>query len=164
MVKEFWLRSAKETGFYCNCGVNRIMQNYYGADYVDYFVSLIRGSVTVDGLLQLAEKEYMVIESNELHKKLQAFDLNNLTERELYDVVEKVLTSNDVFRFRKELTQFVSAESILNAVAKRNPRVDVQGLRRYLNNLDFPLSEEEVIKMEETIERDYYHPEIVTEQ
>ena len=159
-IKDFWLRNAQEAGFYCKCGVNRIMRNYYGADYVDYFVSLIRNPITEDGLLRLAEKEHMVIEPNELYQKLIGYDLDHLSEEGLDDVVKQVLTSNNVFRFRKTLMQFTDAEQMLRAIATKNPRIDIPDLRKYLSRLDLPVTERQVVQMEEAIERGYYHPEI----
>ena len=159
-IKAFWLRNTREEGFYCKCGINRKMRNYYGADYVDYFISLIRDPLTVEGLLNLAAKEHMHIEPGELHRKLQAYNLDHLTEPELHEMVMLVLASDDVFRVRKELARFTDIEQMLHAIAKYNPRIDIPGLREYLGGLGLPLSEEAVIEMEKAIEHRFYHFEI----
>lgn len=158
--KEFWLKNTREPGFYCKCGVNRIMHNYYGAEYIDYFSGMIRDPITVEGLMQLATEEHMVIDPDQLRNKLQKYDLANLTEQEFFDMLRDVVRSDSVFRFRTELMQFTDAEQMLRAIAKLNSRIDIPGLRRYLDQLKLPLGERQVIQMEQAIEREYYNPEI----
>lgn len=149
-----------ESGFYCKCGVNRIMRTYFGAEYLDYFTGMIGGHITVEGLVELAAREHMLIDPARLQKKLQKYDLDNLTEPEFFDMASDVLSCNDVFRFRRELVQFSEAEPMLTTIARRNPRIDIPGLQRYLHKWRFSFSEKQVIGMERAIAWLYYHPKI----
>jgi hypothetical protein len=66
--KRFWLRNAQEAGFYCRCGVNRIMRNYYDASYIDGFIGLMPARWTVEELLELAIKEHMHIDPEDYYE------------------------------------------------------------------------------------------------
>jgi hypothetical protein len=160
-TRTFWLRSAIEAGFHCPCGTWRSTHSYFSGGYEDYFASLLRSPLTIEGLLALAQKEQMQIAPNDLRQKLASYDLTHLTEPAFYDVVQIVLASDDRLRFRKALARMNDLDSLLQIIAKSNPRIDIPGLRGYLKGRTFPLSEAAVIDMEQAIETLFYYPEIV---
>jgi hypothetical protein len=160
-IKTFWLRSGLEAGFRCPCGSGRITRSYFSGGYEDYFVSLLRDPLTLEDLLALAQKEHMQPDPGDLRQKLSGYDLAHLTEREFYDVVQIVLTSDNRLRFREELARMKDLESLVQIIAKANPRIDIPGLQDYLKDKAFPLSEGEIIDMEQAIDARLYHPEIV---
>jgi len=159
-IKEFWLKDTQEAGFYCKCGSSQKMRNYYGADYMDYFIGLLDSPLTLENILDLAQKHHMHIDHSGLRRELSGYNLANLTEAEFYQVMELVWRSNDVFRFRKALMQYTDLEQMLQAIANHNPRIDLPGLRGYLEQFDLPLTEKQVIEMEKEIEQSFYHLEI----
>ena len=76
------------------------MHNHFNASYEDYFISLIRSPLTVEDLADLAQSEYLCVNTTNLKIKLKDFALDNLSEQEFYDVVKIVLSIDDIYRFR----------------------------------------------------------------
>ena len=159
-LKEFWLRNASEDGFFCKCGYHLKMRNYHGAAFADSFIAQLPASPSLEGILELAGQEHLYFDDTSLRKKLASFNFDNLSEHQLHEIVDILIENHDVYRFRKKLGQFEEAEVMLREIAKLNPRIDIQSLREYLVNFALPLSENEIIKMEKTIEQNFYHPEI----
>jgi len=159
-LKEFWLRSAHEDGFFCKCGHYQIMHNYHGPDFEDYLVGQLPSSATLDEVLELATREHFRFDNAQLGKKLLSFNLGSLSELELHQIAETIIESHDSCRFRKVLIKLKDIDAILGEVAKVNPRIDLPNLRDYLGQVGLPLSEKDVLTMEEMIEKKFYHPEI----
>jgi|GEM_PF-3848005 len=162
-VKEFWLRDPYyEESFLCKCGHYRAMHGYYQGGFEDYLVSKVSFATTLEEVLELARKEHIHFDNSSLREKLSSFNFGHLSELELHQVAEIMMRSDDDNRFRKELTQYKDIDSIIRAVGKLSPRIDLPKLRDYLGKIDLPLSEKDVLEMEKVIEEYFYNPEIYT--
>ncbi len=138
------------------------MQNYYGADYIDYFVNLIEFPATVDNLCSLATREHMVINKEYLQTKLKNYKIDSLTEQELYEVAEIVVAGDDLLRFRNVLMQIENTDALLKTIEIFSPRVYVPGVREFLSKKSLPLSWDDVAQLESVIETKFYNEEITT--
>ena len=102
--KIFWLKRSDEESFHCSCS-SRKTKHHFDASYEDYFIDLMRGPITVEGLAKLARSEAMSVDPADLKVKLQAFDLEHLSEGEFYEVAGIVLACDDLHRFRNLLVR-----------------------------------------------------------
>lgn len=161
-IKTVWVINELENSFFCKCGHRQRMYRYYNSSYGDYFISLLRDPITVEGILELVKKEHIRIDPKKLRQQLKGYNLSNLSEQELYEITMIISKNHDKFWFRKQLTTFQEVDQMLDAIEELNPRIDISKLREYLNDLELPLSEERVIQLETIIKERFYNPDVDT--
>ena len=158
-IKTVWIINNFEDSFFCKCGYQRKMYQYFNSSYEDYFISLLRKSITVESLLELAKKEHIRVDPEKLHQQLKGYCLSNLSEQELHEISMILFNGHDIFWFRKQLTTYQDINQMLHAIEEMNPRIDIPKLRKYLNDFELPLSEAEVIQLETIIKEHLYNPD-----
>ena len=161
-IKTVWILNEFEGSFFCGCGSPHKMYRYFDSSYGDYFISLLRDPITMESILELAKKEHLHIDPEKLWQQLKAYNLSNLSEQELHEIIMIIAKNHDKFWFRKQLTTFQEDDQMLHAIENLNPRIDIPRLREYLSDLELPLSETEVIQLESVIKEKFYNSEIDT--